>query len=208
MGGMIISQAKLLDIQDSRFFRVYRQSIIVEKTKKVSVVNNEMTTDALKVVYAKDGSHLLISCNRLLGKPPTPECTWTTSTTTTITTTTTTTTTTTQKESSTVAYVVNNDDQDSFLGEIIGGVVSGILAIIALILLILFLKQRQKSQQVPQMDQEDPKPIVKEKEAEKIPLEDSQEESKMALLPTPGIEPSVNNLEDSDEDDGKPRFAS
>ncbi len=27
-----------------------------------------MTTDALKVVYAKDGSHLLISCNRLLGK--------------------------------------------------------------------------------------------------------------------------------------------
>ena len=33
--GMIISQAKLLDIQDSRFFRVYRQSIIVEKTKKV-----------------------------------------------------------------------------------------------------------------------------------------------------------------------------
>ena len=60
------------------------------------------------------------------------------------------------------------------------------------------------------MDQEDPKPIVKEKEAEKIPLEDSQEESKMALLPTPGIEPSVNNLEDSDEDedDGKPRFAS
>jgi len=211
--GMIISQAKLLDIQDSRFFRVYRQSIIVEKTKKVSVVNNEMTTDALKVVYAKDGSHLLISCNRLLGKPPTPECTWTTSTSTTTTTTTTTTsttTTTTQKESSTVAYVVNNDDQDSFLGEIIGGVVSGILAIIALILLILFLKQRQKSQQVPQIDQEDPKPIVKEKEAEKIPLEDSQEEQKMALLPTPGIEPSVNNLEDSDEDedDGKPRFAS
>ena len=129
---------------------------------QVSVVNNEMTTDALKVVYAKDGSHLLISCNRLLGKPPTPECTWTTSTSTTTTTTTTTTsttTTTTQKESSTVAYVVNNDDQDSFLGEIIGGVVSGILAIIALILLILFLKQRQKSQQVPQIDQEDPKPI-------------------------------------------------
>ena len=33
--GMIISQAKLLDIEDSKFFRVYRQSIIVEKTKKV-----------------------------------------------------------------------------------------------------------------------------------------------------------------------------
>merc|ERR1719189_365909 len=82
--GMIISQAKLLDIQDSTFMRVSRQSIIVEKTKKVSVVNNEMTTDALKVVYAKDGSHLLISCNRRLRKPPSPECTWTTSTTTTV----------------------------------------------------------------------------------------------------------------------------
>ena len=33
--GMIISQANLLDIQDSKFFRVYRQSIIIEKTKKV-----------------------------------------------------------------------------------------------------------------------------------------------------------------------------
>ena len=55
---------------------------------QVSIINNEMTTDALKVVYAKDGSHLLISCNRRLRKPPSPECTWTTSTTTTTTTTT------------------------------------------------------------------------------------------------------------------------
>lgn len=34
--GMIISQANLLDIQDSTFMRVARQSIVVEKTKKVT----------------------------------------------------------------------------------------------------------------------------------------------------------------------------
>ena len=34
--GMIISEADLLDIQDSTFMRVTRQSIIVEKTKKVN----------------------------------------------------------------------------------------------------------------------------------------------------------------------------
>ena len=36
--GMIVAEADLLDIQDSTFMRVARQSIIVEKTKKVNNV--------------------------------------------------------------------------------------------------------------------------------------------------------------------------
>ncbi len=41
-----------------------------------------------QVILAKDGSHLFISCNRLLGSPVSPECVTTTTTTTTTTSTT------------------------------------------------------------------------------------------------------------------------
>jgi hypothetical protein len=77
----------------------------VDKTKNVEVVNNEFSINAIKVgksitfsynypfkyarfvqvILAKDGSHLFISCNRLLGLPVSPECVTTTTTSTTTT---------------------------------------------------------------------------------------------------------------------------
>jgi hypothetical protein len=39
----------------------------VEKVKEVVVINNEFGINAIKVVSAKDGSLLYISCNRLVG---------------------------------------------------------------------------------------------------------------------------------------------
>ena len=176
-----------------------------------------MTTDALKVVYAKDSSHMLISCNRLLGKQPSPECTWTTTTTSTTTTSTTTTTTTSTTTSTTTLNseaIINEESrqsEDSFIGEIIGGVISGILAIVAIILLILFLKQRQKQSDVETADLHHKKDI----QEEKIPLEDSQAQ-KVSLLPssnaanntTATSEAATQDQFEEDEDESRPKFAS
>ena len=85
---------------------------------------------------------------------------------------------------------------ESFLGEIIGGVVSGILAIIATILLILFLKQRKKQQldnsEMPRQDIE----------SEKIPLTEESQEQKVSLLEssTAKVEDETGN-EEADCDD-------
>ena len=75
--------------RQSTFLRLSPHSVVVDKTKKVTVVKNVMSVNAIEAVYAKDGSHLMISCNRLVGQPVSPECTWTTPTSTTTTTTTT-----------------------------------------------------------------------------------------------------------------------
>lgn len=72
--GFDVSRALSLNIRNSKFLNVVPQSIVVEKTKEVTVVRNEMSFNAFEVVYAKDGSHLMISCNRLFGKPISPEC--------------------------------------------------------------------------------------------------------------------------------------
>ena len=120
-----------------------------------------------------------------------------------------------------------NESSDSFLGEIIGGVVSGILAIVALILLILFLKQRKKQEGMTTSTSATI-PVhhkAAELDSEKIPLEDSQEQ-KVALLAPTSAE-YVNNksamlevtnhgsplksqpMEDEDDDENsRPRFAS
>ena len=83
--GFIISRAKRVEIRDSYFSRISRKSIVVDDTKEVLVYNNQMTVNTFQVVYAKDGSLLSLSCNRLLNQVPTPECTRTTTTTTTTT---------------------------------------------------------------------------------------------------------------------------
>ncbi len=82
------------------------------------------------------------------------------------------------------AVINENQSQDSYIGEIVGGVVSGILAIVAIILLILFLKQRKKSESSMTSSSAGQNGPVKDIEAEKVPLEDSQEQ-KVALLPPP-----------------------
>jgi len=53
---------------------VYPRSIEVEGVKEVYVINNEFNINVIKVVSAKDGKRLHISCNRLLGEPRSPEC--------------------------------------------------------------------------------------------------------------------------------------
>ena len=57
-----------LEILDSHFPHIYPRSIEVEKVKEVVVINNEFGINAIKVVSARDGSLLYISCNRLVGK--------------------------------------------------------------------------------------------------------------------------------------------
>ena len=71
--------------RQSTFLRLSPQSVVVDKTQKVIVEKNVMPVNAFEAVYAKDGSHLMISCNRLIGRPISPECTWTTPSTTTTT---------------------------------------------------------------------------------------------------------------------------
>ena len=85
-----MDKIKQIHCRQSTFLRLAPQSVVVDKTQKVIVEKNVMPVNAFEAVYAKDGSHLMISCNRLIGKPISPECTWTTPSTTTTTTTTTT----------------------------------------------------------------------------------------------------------------------
>jgi hypothetical protein len=165
------------------------------------VVKNEMTLDALNVVYAKDGSHLLISCNRLLGKTPTPECGWTT------TTTTTTTRSTTRIYNEAVVNENNSQNTNDFIGEIIGGVISGILAIVAIILLILFLRQRKKLPHNSEVIDHQPPTtatMVQETknlpEKEKIPLEE-----RVSLLTASEV--GAEDEDDGEEEDQRPKIA-
>ena len=65
-----------------------------------------------------------------------------------------------------------------------------LLIIISLILLILFLKQRKKQQDTTSTTVPG---HHKDIEAEKIPLEDSQEQ-KMSLLPAPAAAASLNDV--------------
>lgn len=59
--GMIISQANLLDIQDSTFLRVAQQSIIVEKTKKVHrVQKSKILTAAHSRTWQRKNSDLIL----------------------------------------------------------------------------------------------------------------------------------------------------
>jgi hypothetical protein len=86
--------------------------VVVEKTKEVYVSFNEMSINALEAVYATDGSHLFISCNRILNRPISPECS---KVTTTIPTTTTTTTTTKRVSSTSALPPIHNLGPDEAL---------------------------------------------------------------------------------------------
>ena len=161
--GLEISRANLLDIRESKFLRISRKAIVVDKIKEVSVVGNEMTVNAFVVVYAKDGSHLVISCNRLLDQQPSTDCTTTTSTTTTTTTTTKVPTTTTTTRPA--VYVdgrgaigapgtsekTSSDKPESFVAahmtEIIGGAVGGLLVITIILLVLILMRQRKRKEE-------------------------------------------------------------
>ena len=85
--GMKVSKTGKLEIKDNRFLSVVANSIQLEKTKFVEVMNNQFSLNAHQVIEYKDGSSVMISCNRLLGDYVRPECFPTTTTTTTTTTT-------------------------------------------------------------------------------------------------------------------------
>jgi len=74
MGGLVVSRTDKLVIQDSTFSRVYPQSMVLEKTRVVEVVNNQFSVEAIQVISYKEGSSVFISCNRLLGEFIKPEC--------------------------------------------------------------------------------------------------------------------------------------
>merc|ERR1711953_107308 len=93
--GIYVERTGQLEIRDNIFIKVYPMSIKLEKTKFIAVQNNQFNLKAEDAVSYRDGSTVLISCNRLLGDFIKPECITTTSTTTVSTSTTTKTTTTT-----------------------------------------------------------------------------------------------------------------
>merc|ERR1711953_1091804 len=93
--GIYVERTGQLEIRDNIFIKVYPMSIKLEKTKFIAVQNNQFNLKAEDAVSYRDGSSVLISCNRLLGDFIKPECITTTSTTTASTSTTTKTTTTT-----------------------------------------------------------------------------------------------------------------
>lgn len=116
-----------------------------------------MTINALEVVYATDGSHLFISCNRILNRPISPECSKPTippSTTTTTTTSTTTTTTSMlppiHKMGSDGALGagypsgVESKGHGSISGELVGGIIVGVIIIVGMVLLFLFMQRRSQ----------------------------------------------------------------
>ena len=219
VNGFEISRARLVEIRDSLFSRVSPRSVIVEKSEKVNVAYNQMNINAFEAVYATDGSHLHISCNRILRRPISPDCSRTSTTTSTTTTTTTTT--------PLPPPIVRNMDYDGPLGskgrreedttggisgEMIGGIVVGILVVVAVILLFILVSRRRQQD----------KPLDAAKNAdldEKIEKGDNAApattEEKEALLPLE-VAVTVATSEDDenrsvvdDEDvELRPKFAS
>ncbi|TRY69502.1 hypothetical protein TCAL_14241 [Tigriopus californicus] len=208
-----ISRAKLLDIRDSTFLRVSKESIVVEKTTKVIVLMNEMTINALMVVTATDGSYLMISCNRLRGQPVSPECSKST--------TTTTTTTSTlppppalldNQENLRKGESIKSGDHDhehSILPQLLGGVLGGIILILLIVIFFICFMKRKRRNPPETVTDNGTKPDVVEVEMDKDsgkPPTDSPEPPKESdsLLEPPV---PVQEGDEDDDDEDKPRFS-
>ncbi|XP_059099474.1 uncharacterized protein LOC131893450 [Tigriopus californicus] len=211
--GFQISRAKLLDIRDSTFLRVSKESIVVEKTTKVIVLMNEMTINALMVVTATDGSYLMISCNRLRGQPVSPECSKST--------TTTTTTTSTlppppalldNQENLRKGESIKSGDHDhehSILPQLLGGVLGGIILILLIVIFFICFMKRKRRNPPETVTDNGTKPDVVEVEMDKDsgkPPTDSPEPPKESdsLLEPPV---PVQEGDEDDDDEDKPRFS-
>eukprot|EP00096_Caligus_rogercresseyi_P011257 TRINITY_DN4375_c0_g1_i1.p2 TRINITY_DN4375_c0_g1~~TRINITY_DN4375_c0_g1_i1.p2 ORF type:complete len:369 (+),score=96.99 TRINITY_DN4375_c0_g1_i1:132-1238(+) len=149
--GFVIKSAKDLLVKDSFFRYVEPRSILVEDAKSVLVMGNQMPINALQVVQAVDGSHLMISCNRLLEQPVSPECSKTTMTSTTTTSTTTTTfipPIPVSKEftpsSSSSAGPASIERRVGVTPEVVGGIIAGLLVIIFVLVILICLLKRKK----------------------------------------------------------------
>ena len=164
-------------------------SIKLEKTKFIAVQNNQFNLKAEDAVSYRDGSTVLISCNRLLGDFIKPECITTTSTTTvsTSTTTKTTTTTATTTKSTTTAAAVDVEPAESntaiFVILII--LLSLVLIIISgLVAAVCFLKWNKIKKEFFKVTSQ--APLIEEKEKEETePL------SKVEIPAPPPLPPPI-----------------
>ena len=220
--GFEVSRAMILNIKESSFMRVSAQSIVVEKTNQVNIYKNEMSMNALDVVYAKDGSHLMISCNRLMYKPVSPECSKTTTTTTTTTTTPTT----------AHPYYVNQgnlregsrpgpDQKDeNILPELIAGIIAGVLFLILIIFIFVCLIMRRKhktkrAQEKAEKEATEAAAAAAQAASEKKKEDEEEEKPKKQKAPAPPPpEPKESDfllgpedINEEDDDDSKPRIA-
>ena len=148
-------------------------SIKMEKTKYIEVRNNQFSLNAIQVISYRDGSSVLISCNRLLGDFIKPECITTTSTTTvTTSTTTTTTTTTTQsttKMTTTVALDVEEAGSSTAVVVILIVLLSLLLIVISgIVAVFCFLKWNKIKKELFQVTSQ--APLLEEKERKKLNL--------------------------------------
>jgi len=160
-GSVQVDRTGKVTIRDCIFLRISPGSFQVKRTKEVEVTKNELSVNAIKAISATEGSHLYISCNRLLGDPIPPECLPTTTTTTTTTSTTTTSTTTTSRTSSSALAVGSTTTSSSSTGlQTLLGVVVGTLAVLLLLLAVLLLlllrRQHTKSESAAVLVPEEP----------------------------------------------------
>ena len=213
--GFEISRARLVEIRDSVFSRVSPRSVVVERTKEVYVTYNEMTINALEAVYATDGSHLFISCNRILNRPISPECSRTTTTTTTTTTSTTTTTPTPIMDldaplGSKGRHDESEKSDSGISGEMIGGIVIGVLVVVALVLIFVLFNRRRQLQKPVDSTTPEEKPEKTTTTVTSTSAETGPAEEKEALLAVEEKdvvgEPSVPD--EIEEVDIRPKFAS
>ena len=166
----------LVFIHYELLLQVYPMSIMLEKTKYVEVRNNQFSMNAIQVISYKDGSSVLISCNRLLGDFIKPECIPTTTTTTTTTTPTTTTTTpsttsTTSPRTSTTKLIVVEKEVEANTGVVIILVIllSLLLIIISgLIAAVCFLKWNKIKKELFHVTSQ--APLIEGKEKEETEL--------------------------------------
>ena len=144
-------------------------SIKMEKTKYIEVRNNQFSLNAIQVISYREGSSVLISCNRLLGDFIKPECITTTSTTTVTTSTTTKTTTTTKqsttKSSTTLAVDVEEAGSSTAVVIILIILLSVLLIIISgIVAVFCFLKWNKIKKELFQVTSQ--APLIEEKEKE------------------------------------------
>ena len=157
---LVIKKTSKVIIRDCIFLRMYPSSITVSQTKRVEVVHNELSLNAIKAVSTSDGSHLFISCNRwsvssllcrkssysvptrLLGDPVAPECLPTTTTTSSTTTTTEVVAdmmaeTSSSPSSAVLSHLQTSQQEAGVTVETLVGVVTGALVILSVLVVII-----------------------------------------------------------------------
>ena len=72
--GLVVNGSARLEILDCVFEKVHFKSIVVERTRSLTIVGNQFGGSGLKILSYRDSSSASIHCNRVLGTQATPEC--------------------------------------------------------------------------------------------------------------------------------------